>query len=81
MRYDDEFENDQDRDVQLTLKTYGLKETIELLTIMEIDIETLNGKTKTMFNKAYEKQLKNINGDLDGKCSGHKYDYDYELSE
>ncbi len=79
--YDSEIDNDQDIEVQRTLENYGLKETMELLTIMEINIDILNRKTRAMFKKAYEEQSENTNGALDRELSGHKYDYDYEMSE
>ena len=58
-----------------------MKETVELLTIMEINIDTLNKKTRAMFKKAYEEKSENTNDNLDRELSGHKYDYDYKISE
>ena len=75
---DIEKEIDNDKDIQSMLKLYGLEETLDLLSILNIDTGMLNEKTVKMIKQAYAERLDKIEDNPYRKISGCYYDYEYE---
>ena len=73
---DIEKEIDNDKDVQSMLKQYGLEETLDLMSILNIDTGTLNEKTVKMIKQAYAENLNKLEDNPYRDISGRYYDYE-----
>ena len=76
---DIEKEIDNDKDVQSMLKQYGLEETLDLMSIMNIDTGTLNEKTVKMIKQAYAENLDKKEDNPYRENRGRYYDYKHML--
>ena len=79
--YAEDFEDhvDNDKEVQLMLKNFGLEETLDLLNVLNIDTSTLKEKTVKMLKKAYDDKIDKIEDNPYRELSDRYYDYEYEL--